>query len=81
LSLDHPREPAKLHILNQWNASCTDSDGRNEAAKPGEEKMDPKLYLLFALFSSIVAAASYETLREYVQKLRFVRPRKARLPS
>jgi len=59
LSLDHPREPAKLHILNQWNASCTDSDGRNEAAKPGEEKMDPKLYLLFALFSSIVAAASY----------------------
>jgi len=43
--------------------------------------MDPKLYLLFALFSSIVAAASYETLREFAQKLRLVRPRKARLPS
>jgi hypothetical protein len=39
--------------------------------------MDPKLYLLFALFSTIVAGASHETLREYVRKLRFARPRKA----
>jgi len=39
--------------------------------------MDPKLYLLFALFSTIVAGASHETLREYARKLRFVRLRKA----
>jgi hypothetical protein len=39
--------------------------------------MDPKLYLLFALFSTIVAGASHETLREYARKLRIARPRKA----
>jgi hypothetical protein len=43
--------------------------------------MDPKLYLLFFLFSTIVVAASYETLREYAQKLPFRRPNKARLAS
>jgi hypothetical protein len=40
--------------------------------------MEPKLYLLFALFSTIVVAASHETLREYARKLRFARPRKSR---
>jgi len=49
--------------------------------QPGEEKMDPKLYLLFVLFSTIVAAASHETLREYARRLRFARPGKARLTS
>ncbi len=39
--------------------------------------MDPKLYLLFALFSTIVASASHKTLREYVRKLHFARLRKA----
>jgi hypothetical protein len=39
--------------------------------------MDPKLYLLFALFSTIVVGASYQTLREYAQKLRVPRLRKA----
>ncbi len=38
--------------------------------------MDPKLYLLFALFSTIVASASHENLREYARKLRFSRLRK-----
>jgi hypothetical protein len=40
------------------------------------EKMDPKLCLLFALFSTIVASASRENLREFLQKLRFFRLRK-----
>jgi hypothetical protein len=39
--------------------------------------MDPKLYLLFALFSIIVAGASYGNLREFARKLRLARPRKA----
>ena len=39
--------------------------------------MDPKLYLLFALFSTIVASASLESLREYARKLGLSRPRKA----
>lgn len=43
--------------------------------------MDPKLYLLFALFSTIVASASYETLRQYAQKLRSDRLRKPGLAS
>ena len=43
--------------------------------------MDPKLYLLFALFSIIVAGASHENLREYARKLRFSRSRKGRLQS
>ena len=37
-------------------------------AKTGERKMEPKLYLLFALFSSIVVSASHETLRDYIKK-------------
>jgi hypothetical protein len=45
------------------------------------KKMDPKLYLLFALFSMIVASASHENLREYVRKLRFARSRKIKLTS
>lgn len=40
--------------------------------------MDPKLYLLFVLFSTIVIGASSQTLREYAQKLRFVGFRKAK---
>jgi hypothetical protein len=43
--------------------------------------MDPKLYLLFFLFSTIVVAASYGTLREYARKLPFVRPNKTRLAN
>jgi hypothetical protein len=39
--------------------------------------MDPKLYLLFALFSTIAAGASHKTLREYARKLPFARLRKA----
>jgi len=38
--------------------------------------MDPKLYLLFALFSAIVAGASHQTVRKYAQKLRVGRLRK-----
>src|SRR5258705_4649388 len=38
MSLDQAVEGAKLHIFKHWNASCTASDSRNEAAKPGEEK-------------------------------------------
>jgi hypothetical protein len=41
--------------------------------------MDPKLYLLFALFSTIVASASRENLRGYLQKLRFMGFRKGNL--
>ena len=41
--------------------------------------MEPKLYLLFALFSIVLAAASHANLREYLQKLRPARPRKGRL--
>jgi hypothetical protein len=40
--------------------------------------MDPKLYLLFALFSAIVVSASHENLREYI-KLRFARLRRGRV--
>ncbi|HET7679418.1 MAG TPA: hypothetical protein VFK79_04710 [Xanthobacteraceae bacterium] len=43
--------------------------------------MDPKLYLLFALFSTIVASASHQNLRGYLRKLRFARPRKGRVTS
>ena len=43
--------------------------------------MDPKLYLLFALFSVIVAGASGRNLREFLQNPRFFRPRKGGLPS
>jgi hypothetical protein len=39
--------------------------------------MEPKLYLLIALFSTIIVSASHENLREYVRKPRFVRLRKA----
>src|SRR6476661_3342917 len=35
--LDHRPGGAKLRIFNHWNASCTDSCGRNSADKPGEE--------------------------------------------
>jgi hypothetical protein len=41
--------------------------------------MDPKLYLLFALFSIVVISASHANLREYLRKTRFARPRKGRL--
>lgn len=41
--------------------------------------MEPKLYLLFALFSIILTVASHENLREYLRKLRIARPRKGRL--
>jgi hypothetical protein len=43
--------------------------------------MDPKLYLLFAIFSIIAAGASQENLREYARKLGFSRLRKGGLPS
>jgi hypothetical protein len=43
--------------------------------------MDPKLYLLFALFSAIVASASHQNLREYLRKLRVARPLKRRMTS
>jgi hypothetical protein len=43
--------------------------------------MEPKLYLLFALFSTIVASSSHEDLREYLRKLRFGRPRKGAPPQ
>ncbi len=33
--------------------------------------MDPKLYLLFALFSIVIATAFSENLREYARKSRF----------
>ena len=43
--------------------------------------MDPKIYLLLVLFSTIVISASHENLREYARKLRFVRQRKVKLTS
>jgi hypothetical protein len=39
--------------------------------------MDPKLYLLIALFSTIIIGASQGNLREYARKLRFVHLGKA----
>jgi hypothetical protein len=44
------------------------------------KRMDPKLYLLFAIFSIIAAGASHENLREYARKLGFSRLRKGGLP-
>jgi hypothetical protein len=44
-------------------------------------KMDPKLYLLFALYSTIVASASHKNLREYIGKGRFSRLFKGRVAS
>ncbi len=38
--------------------------------------MDPKLYLLFALFSIVIATAFSENLREYARKSRFARTHK-----
>ncbi len=35
--------------------------------------MDPKIYLLFVLFSTIIASASHASLREYLRKLHFAR--------
>lgn len=43
--------------------------------------MDPKLYLLFALFSVVVAGAFSGNLREYARKSRFARLRKEDLTS
>jgi hypothetical protein len=43
--------------------------------------MDPKLYLLFVLYSAIVASASHKNLREYIRKPRFLRLLKGRLAS
>jgi hypothetical protein len=57
------------------------SDDHQKCGRPGERKMDPKLYLLFALFSAIVASASHQNLREYLRKLRVARPLKRRVTS
>ena len=43
--------------------------------------MDPKLYLLFALYSAIVTSASHKNLREYLGKSRFSRLLKGRVAS
>ena len=37
------------------------------------KKMEPKLYLLFALYSAILASAFHKNLREYLRKWRFSR--------
>ncbi len=37
------------------------------------KKMDPKLYLLFALYSAIIASAFHKNLREYIGKRPFSR--------
>jgi hypothetical protein len=37
--------------------------------------MEPKLYLLFALFSIIFASTSHGTLRRLLRKLRLIRSR------
>jgi hypothetical protein len=55
-------------------------DSREKSGKPGK-KMDPKLYLLFALYSAIVASASTKKPREYIRKLRFSRLLKGRMAS
>jgi hypothetical protein len=34
--------------------------------------MEPKLYLLFALFSIILAITSHRTLRKFLRKLRLI---------
>ena len=41
--------------------------------------MEPKLYLLFALFSIILASTSHETLRKFLRRLRLLRSRPGRL--
>jgi hypothetical protein len=38
--------------------------------------MDPKIYLLLTLFSTLVISASHGSLREYARKLRLARHRK-----
>ena len=43
--------------------------------------MDPKLYLLFALYTAIVTSASHQNLREYIGKLRFLRLLKGGIAS
>jgi hypothetical protein len=41
--------------------------------------MEPKLYLLFALFSIILASTSHGSLRKFLRKLRLLRSRPGRL--
>jgi hypothetical protein len=48
-----------------------------QAAKPGDE-MDPKIYLLFLLFSAIIISSSHADLREYLRKRHFARFGKTR---
>ena len=43
--------------------------------------MAPKLYLLLALYGTILVSTSHAKLRDYVRKLGFARRRKGRLTS
>ena len=45
----------------------------------GWKNMEPKLYLLFALFSIILASTSHESLRKFLRKLRLLGSRQSRL--
>jgi hypothetical protein len=52
-----------------WHDQRTPAKNTASQAK----KMDPKLYLLFALYSAILASAFHKNLREYIGKWRFSR--------
>jgi hypothetical protein len=43
--------------------------------------MEPKLYLLFALFSIVIASTSHGTVRKFLRKLRLIRSRRGRLQA
>ena len=50
-----------------------DQRDAQENAASQAKKMEPKLYLLFALYSAILASAFHKNLREYLRKWRFSR--------
>jgi len=54
---------------------CFLHDQRTPAKNAASQakKMEPKLYLLFALYSAILASAFHKNLREYLRKWRFSR--------
>jgi hypothetical protein len=87
LSLNEGSGPAKLRFINRCNASLTSGTlfavlGPAATKRPIQvKKMDPKLYLLFALFSIVIASAFSENLREYARKSRFTRLHKNDITS
>ena len=70
-----PKNRPSYTLFTWRNASCSKSSSRSKAACQ-VKKMDPKIYLLLALFSTLVISASQGSLREYARKLRLARHRK-----